>query len=220
MSEDNLGPCTLEGHFIRLVPLKMNHEEDLLLAAKDSDFSWMLSDVSNRESMESWLMEVTVNEIEGVTFPFAVQVKSNNQIIGTTRYMDISERHKRVEIGGTWYTKEHWGTVVNPESKYLLMKHAFEDWNANRVQIKTDGNNVHSQRAILKLGATFEGRLRNHMVRRDGTLRDTMMYSILRDEWPSVSENLEKRISSFRDAHEKIDSNNFTNGTVDYRILK
>ena len=83
-----------------------------------------------------------------------------------------------VEIGGTWYTSEVWGTVVNPECKFLMLRHAFEDWNAVRVQLKTDDNNVHSQNAILKLGAKFEGRLRNHRIRQDGAVGDSMMYSI------------------------------------------
>ncbi len=196
----------------------MDHKEELLSAAKDSDFTWMLSDVSSAGSMEAWLMEVTINEIEGVSFPFAVQVKPSNRIIGTTRYMDISEKHRRVEIGGTWYKRGYWGTAVNPESKYLLMKHAFEDWGANRVQIKTDGNNLHSQRAILKLGAVFEGRLRDHMVRRDGTLRDTMMYSVIREEWPTVSEKLKNRILAFGSLQEGAGSENVKDVAEDHRI--
>jgi RimJ/RimL family protein N-acetyltransferase len=112
--------------------------------------------------------------------------------------MDIQPSHKGVEVGGTWYSPSAQGTVVNPECKLLLLKHAFEDWGAARVQLKTDVKNARSQRAILKMGAKFEGKLRNHRIRRDGTLRDTMMYSITSEEWPEVKAGLEDRISSYR----------------------
>ena len=99
------------------------------------------------------------------------------------------------EIGWTWYSPSVWGTVLNPECKLLLLAHAFEDWGAVRVQLKTDNNNLRSQRAILKLGAKYEGRLRHHRFRADGTLRDTMMYSILREEWAGVKVSLLARIA-------------------------
>ena len=102
-----------------------------------------------------------------------------------------------VEIGSTWYSLDSQGTVVNPECKCLLLKHAFEDWGAIRVQLGTDANNVHSQRAILKLGAKFEGRLRNHGFRQDGSIRDTMLYSIISSEWPTVKKGLEARMENF-----------------------
>ena len=100
--------------------------------------------------------------------------------------MDIRHAAKGVEIGWTWYSPSVWGTKVNPEAKLLLLEHAFEDWEAIRVQLKTDHNNKHSQNAILKLGAKFEGQLRNHIIRRDGTIRHSMMYSITKEEWPAV----------------------------------
>ncbi len=111
--------------------------------------------------------------------------------------MDTQPKSKATEIGWTWYSPKVWGTVVNPECKYLLLEHAFEEWGAIRIQLKTDNMNIHSQEAILKLGAKFEGRLRNHRFRRDGTIRDTMMYSIIREEWPEVKSSLNKRIESF-----------------------
>lgn len=114
--------------------------------------------------------------------------------------MDVHPGDKWVEIGGTWYSPRYQGTVVNPECKYLLLAHAFDDWGAVRVQIKTDIKNVRSQRAIVKMGARLEGRLRNHRIRRDGTLRDTMMYSITRDEWPEVKGALSARIDSWSPA--------------------
>jgi len=196
MPENKLGPCILEGVYIQLIPLKIEHKPELLIASQESDFSWLQNDVRTPESMNSWFSEMISEEKEGYTYPFAVQVISTGKIIGTARYMDISTRHKRVEIGGTWYMKEYWGTSVNPEAKYLLLKHAFEEWHANRVQLKTDSNNLHSQKAIMKLGAKFEGRLRNHMVRKDGTVRDTMMYSITSQEWLKVGLELKSRVLS------------------------
>jgi len=145
--------------------------------------------------MKDWVIEALKAQEKGQEFPFTVFHKSQNGIIGSTRYMDIRSAAKGVEIGWTWYSPSVWGTNVNPEAKLLLLQHAFEDWGAIRVQLKTDNNNKHSQNAILKLGAKFEGQLRNHMIRIDGTIRHTMMYSITREEWPTVKSNLHKRLS-------------------------
>ena len=118
-------------------------------------------------------------------------------MVGSTSYLDVAPKRKIAEIGSTWYSSDVQGTVVNPECKYLLLKHAFEEWGAIRVQLGTDVKNVHSQRAILKLGAKFEGRLRNHGIRPDGSIRDSMLYSIISEEWPAVKKGLEARIESF-----------------------
>lgn len=199
MSTDRIGPCTLEGKFVRLIPLSIEHKPSLQSAAKDSDFTWMQNDLNDSNALESWFSEMLSGEKTNDTYPFAVQLVSSGKIIGTTRYKEISSKHMRVEIGGTWYSREFWGTAVNPESKYLLLRHAFEDWQAKRVQLKTDSQNFHSQRAILKLGAKFEGKLRNHMIRRDGTVRDSMIFSITSEEWPEVSVELKARVRSFKD---------------------
>jgi RimJ/RimL family protein N-acetyltransferase len=118
-------------------------------------------------------------------------------MVGSTSYFGIVPKHKSAEIGYTWYSPDVWGTAVNPECKFLLLTHAFEDWGAVRVQLRTDANNAHSQRAILKLGAKFEGKLRNQGIRLDGSVRDSMLYSIIPSEWPTVKKRLEKRIESF-----------------------
>ena len=119
------------------------------------------------------------------------------KLVGSTGFMDILPEHRILEIGSTWYIPDLWGTAVNPESKFLMLRYAFETLGAIRVQIKTDSINKHSQGAIKKLGATFEGKLRNHRIRWDGTIRDTMMYSIIDKEWPVVKANLQKRIDNF-----------------------
>ena len=121
-------------------------------------------------------------------------MRKNNEVVGSTSYIQVDSEQKTTEIGSTWYIPAVQGTKVNPECKYLLMRHAFEDWGAIRIQFVTDVNNLHSQRAILKLGARFEGRLRNHKVRGDGSMRDSMVYSVIANEWPTVREGLLARI--------------------------
>lgn len=164
------------------------------MAAQGFDWPLLSFDLSSGPGLSKWIDHTLALLSKGEELPFVVYAKSNNQIIGSTRYMDIQSENKVVEIGGTWYSRNQWGTVVNPECKYLLLRHAFENWGAIRVQLKTDNKNLHSQRAILKLGAKFEGRLRNHRFRRDGSIRDSMMYSIIAEEWPSVKASLEARI--------------------------
>ena len=187
-----LGPLTLSGRAVRLEPLRPSHSEALLEAAGESDWTWMPAVLDSRRSVERWISETLEAQSQGVEYPFVV--KNQSKIVGSTRYMDVREKDKGAEIGWTWYKKSVWGTAVNPECKLLLLRHAFEDWGAIRMQLKTDVNNLHSQGAILKLGARFEGRLRNHRFRRDGSIRDTMMYSITSDEWPAVRKALLVRI--------------------------
>ena len=200
-----LVPCTLAGRYVGLEPLGPEHADDLLRAGRGVDWSWMSAALESREDIERWIQAAQRAGERGEEFAFVVRLKaepgassSPGRIVGSTRYMDIQPSHKGVEIGWTWYSPAVQGTVVNPECKLLLMEHAFEDWGAVRVQIKTDVNNERSQRAILKLGARFEGRLRYHRIRRDGTLRDTMMYSVTRDEWPAVKAGLEDRVGARR----------------------
>lgn len=191
-----LGPCTLVGKYVRLEPLTENHIDALVEAGKDFDWVWMSAKLTTRESMSSWISEASKAQQRGEAYPFVAILSSEKRVIGSTRYLDVQYESKGLEIGWTWYSPSVWGTVVNPECKFLLLKHSFEDWGAIRVQLKTDSNNIHSQRAILKLGAKFEGRLRNHRIRRDGTFRDSMLYSIIASEWPRVKEDLLRRISN------------------------
>lgn len=193
-----LGPCVLEGSHVRLEPLRASDAPGLLAAAQDSDWTWMSMDARTEERMMQWIDIALKAQEKGTEFPFTVFRKGDGQILGGTRYMDVRPVQRGLEIGATWYPSSVWGTVVNPECKFLLLRHAFEDWGAIRVQLKTDSNNVHSQRAILKLGAKFEGRLRNHRVRQDGTPGDSMMYSITSEEWvTSVKQSLSARVASF-----------------------
>lgn len=197
MAQANLGPCTLEGNFVKLEPLRRHHADALTFAARKLDFGWALTSLLSKKDVDKRIMDTLELEKQGQGFAFAVILKKKNAVVGSTSYFGIVPEHKRLEIGYTWYEQNLWGTFVNPESKFLLLQHAFEDWQANRIQISTDINNLHSQRAILKLGAKFEGTLRSHAIRRDGSIRDTMLYSITSDDWPKVKKALQKRIATY-----------------------
>lgn len=190
-----LGPVVLEGKHLRLEPLRPHHADGLLAAAQDpAIFTWLPRQFTTRDAVEQFIAEALAAEARGVEFAFAVILKEDERVVGSTRYMDVQPAHKGVEIGWTWYSPEVWGTVVNPEAKFLLLRHAFETWGAKRVQLKTDSQNLRSQAAIRKLGAKYEGTLRNHRIRPDGTLRDTVMFSIIDTEWPAVKAGLARRI--------------------------
>lgn len=122
-------------------------------------------------------------------------VRAGGEVIGTTSLGDTSLEHQRTHLGWTAYTPAAWGTAVNPECKLLLLTHAFEECGFGRVKIQTDSINLRSQAAIAKLGATREGVLRRHMVRPDGTTRDTVVFGITIDDWPSVKARLEQRVA-------------------------
>src|SRR5712692_5696955 len=203
MNNQKLGPCTLEGRFVRLEPLRRNHADALVEAAAKLDWALMLYPLLSREDVEKRIDNGVKAEAEDEEYAFAVVLKKDGQVVGSTSYMMVVSHHKRVEIGSTWYLPEMQGTAVNPECKFLLLKHAFEDWAAVRVQLGTLVKNVHSQRAILKLGATFVGRLRNHGLMPDGKARDSLLYSIIASEWPDVKSKLLSRIERFADLNHK-----------------
>jgi RimJ/RimL family protein N-acetyltransferase len=190
-----LGPTTLSGGDIRLEPMRGEHASALLEAGRDPEiWEWMPVKALTPTAMDTWLARAVQAEGQGREYPFVVVRLADERVIGSTRYLDVQEEDRTVEIGWTWYARDAWGGVVNPEAKYLLMRHAFEDWHAIRVALKTDIKNLHSQAAIKKLGARYEGTLRNQRIRRDGSYRDTVIFSIIESEWPTVKTNLEQRI--------------------------
>lgn len=190
-----LGPVILEGRTVRLEPLRHRHLDDLLLAGADpAIWRWLAVDGSTRPALERWLDEALAAEARGAEYPFAVISLAERRAVGSTRYLDVQPEHRGVEVGWTWYAPRLWGTTVNPECKLLLLKHAFEDWGAIRVCLKTDSLNARSRAAILKLGAKYEGDLRNHRVRPDGSYRDSSYYSIVADEWSVVKRALDARL--------------------------
>ena len=190
-----LGPVTLTGRHLRLEPMRAGHAPALLEAGRDPEiWAWMPARPTTRAAMEAWLQKAMNAESQGREYPFVVVRLADDRIIGSTRYLAVEEEDRTVEIGWTWYSPDAWGGVVNPEAKYLLMRHAFEDWHAIRVALKTDVKNLRSQAAIRKLGARYEGTLRNQRIRPDGSYRDTVIFSVIESEWPSVKAKLEQRL--------------------------
>lgn len=191
-----LGPVTLTGRHLRLEPMRAAHAAALLEAGRDPEiWAWMPARPTTPAAMDAWLEKAMKGEAQGREYPFIVVRLADDRIIGSTRYLAVEEDDRTVEIGWTWYSPDAWGGVVNPEAKYLLMRHAFEDWHAIRVALKTDVKNLHSQAAIRKLGARYEGTLRNQRIRPDGSYRDTVIFSIIESEWPAVKAKLEQRLA-------------------------
>jgi RimJ/RimL family protein N-acetyltransferase len=194
-----VGKSELSGRSVRLVPLTRNRLDDLRESAKKTDSRWFTHNIEEDRGFDKYF-EIAMNSLENHSeIPFIVIYLPTNQVIGSTRYMDIRWEHKGLEIGNTWYERAYWGTVVNPECKYLLLKNAFDEWRAIRVQIKADTTNQHSIAAIAKLGARFEGILRNQKIRRDGSIRDTAMFSVTKEDWPDLKSRLEARIKALED---------------------
>jgi ribosomal-protein-alanine N-acetyltransferase len=187
-------PVRLQGSTIHLEPLTLDHAPGLWPHAGPEVFRW-LADLPRDDSYEAfrdWIAEI-LRKPDSMTF--AILLSATGEPVGASGYLDIRPAHRGLEVGRTWIGKANQGTRINPESKYLLLRHAFETLGAIRVQFKTDLLNVHSQRAIEKLGAVREGVLRRYQIRSNGVVRDTVMYSILAAEWPEVRARLEARIA-------------------------
>ena len=188
-------PVTLEGHGVRLEPLGESHVEGLVAAAHDGRL-WELWFTSVPEPAQagSYVAAALKGQGEGSMLPWAVRELRTDAIVGSTRYHDIVAAADRVEIGYTWYAKRVQRTHVNTACKILLLGHAFETLKCKVVGLRTDNFNFASQRAIEALGAKKDGVIRHHWPRRDGTVRDTVMYSVLAAEWPDVKRHLETRL--------------------------
>jgi RimJ/RimL family protein N-acetyltransferase len=192
----NVKPVTLAGNVVRLEPLGKQHASDLYQAGQDQAI-WTYMPVNPSQSPEAfsaWIEAALTARAEGHQLPFAVIDASAGRAIGSTRYLNISGQDYGLEIGWTWLAPEARRTAVNTECKYLLLRHAFESLGAIRVQFKTDSRNERSQRAILRLGALQEGVLRKHMILASGYQRDSVMFSIIADEWPAVQASLEEKL--------------------------
>ena len=185
----------LEGKGIRLEPLTEEHHDGLLDAATDGRL-WELwfTSVPAPDSVRDYIAEALAGQKLGHMLPWAVRDLESGAIIGSTRYHDIVPKIDRVEIGYTWYAQSRQRTHVNTTCKLLLLGHAFETLGCKVVGLRTDNFNFRSQRAIEALGAKRDGVIRHHLARRDGSARDTVMYSILSSEWPDVRRHLELRL--------------------------
>ena len=188
-------PIVLEGGGIRLEPLATEHGEGLAAAAADGEL-WNLwfTSVPTPGQMSSYVADALQGQREGRMLPWAVRDLASGAIVGSTRYHDIVPAIDRVEIGYTFYARSRQRTHVNRTCKLLLLQHAFETLGCRVVGLRTDNFNFRSQRAIEGLGAKKDGVIRHHAARRDGTVRDTVIYSILAAEWPDVRRHLELRL--------------------------
>jgi len=185
-------PVTLTGTHVLLLPMERKHLNGLQEAAKDGEL-WRLwyTFIPTVEGMESWISKALEEQVSGVSCPFVVISKEDNRVIGSTRYMNIEKDIHRLEIGTTWYSKSVQRTPVNTECKLLLLRYAFENLKCLAVEFRTHRFNVQSRRAIERLGAQLDGVLRNHRVSVNGTIRDTVVYSVIINEWENVKSNLE-----------------------------
>jgi RimJ/RimL family protein N-acetyltransferase len=191
-----LQPVTLEGHGVRLEPLAQEHHDALAAAAADGRL-WELwfTAVPEPQQTRAYIAEALAGQKDGHMLPWAVRESASGQIVGSTRYHDVVAEIDRVEIGFTWYAKRWQRSHVNTACKRLLLGHAFDTLGCKVVGLRTDNFNLASQRAIEALGAKKDGILRHHRARRDGTVRDSVMYSILAQEWPDVKRHLELRLA-------------------------
>jgi RimJ/RimL family protein N-acetyltransferase len=188
-------PATLEGHGVRLEPLEEKHRDGLAAAAADGKL-WELffTSVPEPEKTKKYIEDALKGQQQGDMLPWAVRDLKSNEIVGSTRYHDIIPAADRVEIGYTWYAQRCQRTHVNTACKLLLFTYGFDTLNCKVVGLRTDNFNFRSQRAIEALGAKKDGVIRHHWPRRDASVRDTVMYSVLRDEWSAVRQHLELRL--------------------------
>ena len=191
----SLSPVTLEGHGVRLEPLTPDHEASFAAAVADGKL-WELwyTSVPEPNGVARYIADALSGQAAGHMLPWAVRELGTGDVIGSTRYHDIVAPIDRVEIGYTWYGASWQRSHVNTASKLLLLTHAFETVGCRVVGLRTDNFNFRSQRAIEALGAKRDGVLRHHHARRDGTVRDSVMYSILLAEWPDVKRHLTTRL--------------------------
>jgi len=193
-------PVTLTGKYVRLEPLTEAHIPGLTKIGVGQNF-WhfmLYGDMNTESDIRNWVLDIISRGQKGTDLPFAAIDLASSRVAGATRYLNIMPKDRGLEIGGTWYGTEFQRTVVNTESKYLLLSYAFEKLGAIRVQLKTDLRNERSQRAIERIGAKKEGILRNHMILPDGNIRDSVFYSVLDSEWSVVKKNLEGMMNRYQ----------------------
>jgi RimJ/RimL family protein N-acetyltransferase len=190
----------LEGTYVALEPLMHSHVDALQSAVRDGDL-WQLwyASVPSPDEMARYVDTAIKTSING-DMAFVVRNLKTQQIVGTTRFYNVEPAHKRGLIGYTWYAKSAQGTAINTEAKYLLMQYWFEVQKANAVEFRTHFFNEASRRAIERLGAKQDGILRSHQILKDGSIRDTVVYSIIASEWPAVKNNLQAKLATFRSA--------------------
>jgi len=185
----------LEGPLVRLRPLETRDVEPLtaIALAHPHEYRWT-STPATHEQADAYFARAFREMDEGSSWVVAVEEQPSGRLLGSTRLTEIEPRHRRCELGFTWYRPDVFNTGVNVDCKRLMLAHAFDDLDLVRVQIHTDVRNVRSQRAIRALGARYEGVLRRHMITKDGEIRDTMVFAVTDEDWPLVRARLEERL--------------------------
>ncbi len=194
----HIEPVTLSTDRLTLRPLSLEDVPALGRAASDGAL-WekTTTTVPQVDAFEGYVRKALGLQAAGLALPFTTVVNDGNQVVGSTRYMNIDAANHRVEIGTTWIAKSWQRTFVNTHAKFLMLRHAFEVLGCLAVEIRTHSRNDQSRAAIERLGAKLDGILRRHMIMPDGHIRDTAVYSILQEEWPEVRARLEQRLASF-----------------------
>jgi len=184
----------LSGRIVRLEPLEQAHRDGLWEASRDPRvWRWLpVLQPETPEQMEAWVDEAIARREAGLDIPFATVSQASGAVLGSTRFLALRPEHRSVEIGWTWLSPAAWGSGANQEAKLLQLRHAFEVWGCQRVELKTDELNMPARRSMEEFGAVFEGVHRRHMLVRDGVSRSSAWYSVLADEWPDVEARLVK----------------------------
>jgi RimJ/RimL family protein N-acetyltransferase len=189
-------PFILKGLQVELFPLEEEHFDALFEAASDKRiWQFYVGDWSVRNTFNKVYRGTLKKREQGSEYPFVIMHKPTQQIIGSTRLMDIVHYDCRLEIGGTWLMPQYWATAINFDCKLALLTYSFETLKAERVQLKTQHDNIRSRKAIEKIGGVYEGILRNHMLKDDGTYRSSAYFSILSAEWPAAKKTILKRMA-------------------------
>jgi RimJ/RimL family protein N-acetyltransferase len=186
-----VSPVVLEGTLVRLEPLTLAHHGALCEVGLEEElWRWTWGVISTPDDLRAYIETALAEQSAGTSLPFAVIWREDGRAAGSTRYGNIALEHRRLEIGWTWLGKEWRRTGANTEAKLLLLTHAFEVMGMRRVEFKTDALNGESRRALLRIGATYEGTFRKHGTAAGGRVRDSVYYSIVDDEWPDVKARL------------------------------
>ena len=191
-----VGPVILEGEFVRLEPMTLEHLDDLWEAGNDESL-WRLipTNITSRDDMQKYIEVAHAEYDRGSALPFVTIERASGKIIGSTRFGNIDTVNRRAEIGWTWINPAWQRTKANTEAKLLMLTHAFETWKCIRVELKTDALNEKSRNAILRLGAKQEGIFRKHVICDTGRFRDSVYFSIIDSEWESVKANLTSKLA-------------------------
>jgi N-acetyltransferase len=201
---EKIEPITLEGRYIILRTPSIDDVEGLSIAARDGEiWNSRFSQFPHPNEIPQYIQEMLDLSSSGSILPFITIDKDSNTIVGSTRYLNIDYENHRLEIGHTWIAKSWRKTYVNTEAKFLMLQYAFEKLGCIAVEIRTDVLNIISRQAIQRLGAKQDGILRHHKIMRNGRIRDTVCYSIIKSEWKQIKENLIEKLCKYSNKQEK-----------------